>query len=392
MNMANDTSRAISAIYDAVLSDEHWPAALDAFARHIGSVGAVLVAVDKVGLPFTILQATSNYPIEDVHYYFNNLGQYDEPVMTSTFAVTPRFQLLRDEDVWGDISKLENRPDYKWVRERIGANRRAGVRLSGEKGWMDLVALQFAERDWRLVPETMPARLARLVPHLAKAVEVNRTFTLLREAYHAVLSVLDFVRIGIAIVGPGGLVITYNNELRRIFELRDGLRLSPNGRLECTSVAQGAELASAIAEATSTSAGDGETTERLLFIERRSRRRPFLIEVAPLRDITGDLQRGFAGAVVFVIDPENARAISTDRLARLFQLSPAEAAVVRAMVDGLSAGEIADLRGTKEDTVRSQFKAIYAKTGVRRRADLVRLAVSVDPPIDRSGSTTTGAN
>lgn len=79
---------------------------------------------------------------------------------------------------------------------------------------------------------------------------------------------------------------------------------------------------------------------------------------------------------MFVVDPENSVAISTQRLAALFMLSPAEAEVARAMVDGLSASEIADMRGTSEDTVRSQFKSIYAKTGVHRRADLVRLAIN----------------
>lgn len=246
--MGDDVGRAISAIYDAVLSDEHWPAALDGFAREIGSVGAILIAVDKVGLPFTILQATSNYPVEDVHEYFDTVGHYDEPVMTTRFAVTPRFQLLRDEDVWGDISKLEDRPDYKWVRERIGANRRAGVRLSADKGWMDLVALQFAERDWRLVPETMTASLGQLVPHLAKAVEVNRTFTLLRESHRAVMSALDYVRIGIAIVARNGALIVGNQELRRILDLKDGVALSRTGRLECARASLSAELASAIAE------------------------------------------------------------------------------------------------------------------------------------------------
>lgn len=56
------------------------------------------------------------------------------------------------------------------------------------------------------------------------------------------------------------------------------------------------------------------------------------------------------------------------------------------MVDGLSAGEIADLRGTKEETVRSQFKPIDAKTGANRRTDLLRLAISVDPPIEHKNN------
>lgn len=381
--MGEGIGRAIAAIYDAVLSGEHWPAALDGFAREIGSVGAVLVAFDKVGLPFTILQATSNYPIEDVHYYFNTLGQYDEPVMTKTLVATPPFQLLRDEDVWGDVSKLEDRPDYKFIRERIGAHRRAGIRLSSDKGWTDLVALQFAERDWRLIPETVPASVARLAPHLAKAVEVNRTFGLLRESFRAVISALDYIRIGIAIVSRSGALMVGNREMHRILDLGDGIRLARTGRLECGNPGQSAELATAVAETCATSAGNGESAERLLLVERKSGKPTFLIEIAPLRDVTGELERGFAGAVVFVIDPENTQTISVERLSKLFGLSQAEAAVARAMVDGLSAGDIADLRGTKEDTVRSQFKSIYAKTGVRRRADLVRLAASVDPLIDR---------
>jgi hypothetical protein len=128
--MTGGIGEAISGIYDAVLSAERWPAALDGFAREIGSVGAVLVAADKVGLPFTILQASSIFTLEDVHYYFETLGHYDEPVMTQTFSGMPAFQLLRDEDVWGDVSSLDGRPDYKWLRDRFGANRRAGVRLS----------------------------------------------------------------------------------------------------------------------------------------------------------------------------------------------------------------------------------------------------------------------
>lgn len=386
--MGENVGRAITAIYDAVLSDLHWPAALDAFAREVGSVGAVLVAVDKVGLPFTILQATSNYPIEDVHYYFDHLGQYDEPVMTTTLATTPRFQLLRDEDVWGDISKLEDRPDYKWVRERLGAHRRAGIRLSANRGSADLVALQFAERDWRIVPDSMQTTLRQLAPHLAKAVEVNRTFALLRQSYQAVMGALDYFRIGIAIVARNGALVARNSELCRILDLKDGISTSRTGRLECSSQTQSDALAAAIAETSATSAGIGETAERLLFVERKSGGRPFLVEIAPLRDVTGELDRGFAGAVVFLIDPEDVKAISTERVSQLFGLSRAEAAVTRAMVDGLSAGEIADLRGTKGDTVRSQIKSIYAKTGVRRRADLVRLAVSVDPPIRRTGGRT----
>jgi DNA-binding CsgD family transcriptional regulator len=84
---------------------------------------------------------------------------------------------------------------------------------------------------------------------------------------------------------------------------------------------------------------------------------------------------------VFIIDPENHRVLSIDRLARLFRLTEAESQLCRLMLEGLSAREIAECRGVGEQTVKTQFKAIYAKTGAHRRAELVRLAVTVDPPI-----------
>ena len=67
-------------------------------------------------------------------YYFNNFRHYDEPDLARTFAETTPMQLLRDCDVWGDISALEERPDYVWMRETIGARRKAGVRLVARQG------------------------------------------------------------------------------------------------------------------------------------------------------------------------------------------------------------------------------------------------------------------
>ena len=75
--------------------------------------------------------------------------------------------------------------------------------------------------------------------------------------------------------------------------------------------------------------------------------------------------------------------VSTRRLSLLYALTEAEAEIRRHMVGGLSAADIADVRGVSEGTVKSQFKAVYAKTGVARRVDLVRLALAVEPPIGR---------
>ncbi len=248
-----------------------------------------------------------------------------------------------------------------------------------------MLALQF-DREWAPSPDGIQTRLDILLPHVAKVVEINRKFSILRSQYQAVLAALDHVRIGTCVIGPKGHVIVANREAQRIFSQADGLSLSRVGFLTGSTSELTAEITDKVRFVSSTARGEGSEHEIGVFADRKSGARPFLIEIAPLRDSIGELERGLAGALVFIIDPENQSAISTERLSRLVAFTDAECEVCRHMIAGLSALEIAEARGVSEGTVKSQFKSIYAKTGVHRRADLLRLALAVDPPIERPDS------
>lgn len=69
----------------------------------------------------------------------------------------------------------------------------------------------------------------------------------------------------------------------------------------------------------------------------------------------------------------------TRRLQALFALSPAEAAVAAALSRGEALDDIASARNVSEATVRSQLKALFAKTGCRRQAQLVALIAGLPP-------------
>ena len=55
---------------------------------------------------------------------------------------------------------------------------------------------------------------------------------------------------------------------------------------------------------------------------------------------------------------------------------------MRGLVDGLSLTEYAETAGVTVQTARSQIKAIFAKTGVRRQSELMRLVLT-DPILAR---------
>jgi DNA-binding CsgD family transcriptional regulator len=245
---------------------------------------------------------------------------------------------------------------------------------------MDLLALQFAD-EWN---DKMPltANLDTLLPHLSKVVEINRTFTLLRQRYQAALAALDHVKVGMSVVSPAGAILIANREAQRIHDLDDGLKMARIGQWCCGTSEATAGLARNIKAVSATACGEGDDREILMFVERKSGKRPFMLEFAPLRDATGELEGSFYGAIVLIVDPENQRAVSVDRIAKLFGLTEAEADVCRLMVGAHSSAEIAEMRNVSEGTVKTQFKAIYAKTGVHRRAELLRLAITVDPPIE----------
>lgn len=104
-----------------------------------------------------------------------------------------------------------------------------------------------------------------------------------------------------------------------------------------------------------------------------------------VRHLPDPLTRLFAGPTVSVT-VDRARAGQSlarrdDMLARL-ALTPAERRVVAAILTGHSVSEIADAAGLSRETIRSQLKSIYAKTGVNTQAGLVRLlgGLSDHPP------------
>lgn len=79
---------------------------------------------------------------------------------------------------------------------------------------------------------------------------------------------------------------------------------------------------------------------------------------------------------------EMAVAAATGALAEVIQgyfdqwhLTPAEADVALLALKGLETGDIADLRGAAQGTVRAQLTRVYAKAGVSNRAQLLSLLI-----------------
>nr|WP_255613894.1 helix-turn-helix transcriptional regulator [Pseudogemmobacter faecipullorum] len=80
----------------------------------------------------------------------------------------------------------------------------------------------------------------------------------------------------------------------------------------------------------------------------------------------------FLGAKAAVIIGR--RTLRAQIFAARHRLTPAEAKVASLILQGHRPKEIARDLGVSVETVRSQLKAVFAKTGAASQADLVRIA------------------
>jgi DNA-binding CsgD family transcriptional regulator len=81
--------------------------------------------------------------------------------------------------------------------------------------------------------------------------------------------------------------------------------------------------------------------------------------------------------LLLVTQPGYHRVATVQQLIQIFNLSPAEARLARAVAHGQELETFAAEQGVKMTTVRTQMAAVHAKTRVRRQTDLVRLILSV---------------
>ena len=74
------------------------------------------------------------------------------------------------------------------------------------------------------------------------------------------------------------------------------------------------------------------------------------------------------------IRPATLASVATPELiAKAYRLTPTELRVLLAIVEIGGAPEVADALGIAESTVKFHLRRLFAKTGARRQADLVKL-------------------
>jgi DNA-binding CsgD family transcriptional regulator len=227
----------------------------------------------------------------------------------------------------------------------------------------------FDEVDMRVVRTTLP--------HLATALRNWKTLTKANLQVRAASHAFDALNVAVALVDAKGK-IAFANGLADALLSRDN-SLTENGiHIGGTRAPTLRRLRHAIAQC----AAKAPRPIKPIEINNHAGAPSLRVTITPLGPRMMDLHAPVGlvepVALVTIHDLERGRRVMGEQLSRRFRLTQAEAGVVMELIQGGGREDVARRLGISAATVATHLTHVFAKTGVRRQAELVRLAFDTE--------------
>lgn len=360
----------IGQIYDAAAAPERWPVVLQEIADAFGAQEASLSAVSPNSVPWLVAPRTDPAFLQSYGAYYHPLNLFWQRMVQVPVGTAVANQMVLPKATL-HASQFFN----EWSRPQ-GYLSVMGATLLTEDEWrVELVVpgkQEFGEEHLELYNA--------IAPHLKRAVQLNRRLQTMEIERNWSLNALDAISQGVVIVDHAARILFTNRAANGAFQ--SGLRLA-NGTLCGGSPAETADLHNAIAACLGERLNGARDTVN---ISRGARRPPISLLVIPFRAQNDWLARHPRAAIIFVTDPENATGLDDAQLNARFGLTAAEARLVRELVVAGNLHDAAEKLTITIATARTHLHRIFAKTGARSQADLVRLVLTQEPSPRRHGS------
>jgi len=361
----DDFSRIVSAIYASALTPENWIVAMADVRRTLGAQSAGLLLADGSGRSIK----SASLPQEARKAYLEYYRQIDyvlDAVDNGPVGLIQRGQPLVALKARSEFDAGFMRP-YQMDDGLF-------VRLTD--GPMPTCFLVAAPK--RAEPFDTAERvklMSALVPHLQQALRTQSHLENFAQNASDIARAVDSVRHGIAVVGPGSVVIHMNSAAERILKSGDGLCIR-SGSVEASSASANAELRRSVVGALLEHEASPRGGNSFL-CRRPSGKRPYVIHVLPFNPTTENVS--VARALVVLVDPEQQIEPPTQLLGRAYGLTDAEADVALRVLRGDGLKPICEELSLSMATVKTHLQHVFEKTDTHRQAELVRLLLTIIP-------------
>lgn len=372
-NTSADTSlagfdRLLGLLYEAVLAPEGFQAFIEACCQSF-NLKAVLVFVRHAETQEARFLWTHGFERRWLDSYA--LEYAPEDLLSLRMAQLPIAAFYASNL---DIPHPERFPESRFYREWIvpqGVAYAAASNILREGPWLTQMFLQRAPSQPPFSRDEIEV-FDRLVPHMQRAFQMRQRFTDMQLGQNLLASSLDVLAMPTLLFDEFGRLAHSNRSADALLASRQALWVQ-HGHLVTRDAEATRNLNLELTKVLRASQGQASALSSVVSLPRRGQV-PLVLMLTPMR--LKDEARLQGAALLFVFDPEATPSVTVDTVRQLFGLSQREAEVAAALCSGRTLDELAAERGTSINTIRTQLKSVFTKTGTSRQADLVSLLLA----------------
>ena len=377
--------RILASLHEVALGRTPWSSASLLIDETLGTHGSSMLLADgdtdaaiRVHFAWTLYRGQPDPEL--VQWYYENFYAIDERAPRVRKA--PDSQLLHMSEVY-TAEELKTSPAYHALRTRGRGGDGINVRLDGPGHsritWLihdplDGAGWSFAQLD----------SIRRLLPHIRQTVRVRQTLAGAGALGAAMTDLLDSTGLGILQLDARGRILAGNDRARDVLRTGDAL-FDEKGSLLARTSQDNDDLQRLLSRALPASGPWEEGSSReggSMILKRAGLLPPLMLHVNPLGQGEEHLGAWPVAALVLLVDPSRAATVDPTVAAAALGLTPMESKVAVLMANGVSVPRIAAEMNRKISTIRFHVKNTYAKLGITRQVELVRLVQSLAGPVD----------
>ncbi|MBX3597972.1 MAG: hypothetical protein KF874_10435 [Rhizobiaceae bacterium] len=354
---ANFADELIETIYAAMLGETSWQTFLDQLNRISPDTFSTLFFHDLNRSSGGVTLVAGGYDSAQTDYeaYYSSINPWMKRVAATPLGVGVIGEQIVDRK---EFNKTEYYHDFI---HRNGLETGIGVTLFRDEGCYFLLSILTGDTEIERNLERAEL-LSKLAPHLQRVFRYYRTGPFNQSVLSYGKTIGDAANAALIIVDDKLRVRTTSTAGEALLAKGDIIGLDALGRIRMTNAGQHARLCRMLDR------GSGE--DRTAQFQNGKRSVQF-VRIGLNRDV--EFFAGLSVAILIAPMTHTAQAVE-DALCATYSLTPAERRVLSGILSGQKLKQIAETNGIGLETVRSQLKGIYFKTGVNSQTDLIRIA------------------
>ena len=374
MNVSEQLSALIADIYDAALDPAQRTDVIEKIASFAGGHTGGLLSKNSLSSSENLHCYIGADP-ESLQVYSESYPKLDPTADLPSFGVE---QVVSTADLVPYEEFRRGRFYREWARPHGWVDVASAVI---EKSTTSCTFLSVVRHEASgMVDDEMRRRMALVIPHVRRALLIGKTIDLKQAEAVRFSDILDGLSAGVILVDANGHIAHANAAGNAILDDADFLRTCC-GRLVATDAPINAALHEILAAADAGDAVLGIKGIALPLTGSDGER--YVAHVLPL---TSGARRGAglaynAAAALFVRKVALPASSPPEVIGEMYKLTPTELRVLLAIVDIGGVPEVAAALGVAVTTVKTHLSRLYAKTGVARQADLVKLVAGFSTPL-----------